>query len=160
MSRGSRKNYNRRDVSPDAKYGSVVVAKFINVIMEDGKKVVAEKILYNAMEKISSALTEKHSDIAMGLEAVILIVGPTIRTKTKRVGGVNYQVPVNVSYEDKIRMAMRMLLKAAIKARKTTISDALASELLLAAQGKGDACKERDAIIKMAEANRAFSHLQ
>ena len=157
MSRGKKRN--PRKLIPDVKYGSELITKFINMVMEDGKKEVAEKIVYSALEQVKQQLVEKYENVANGFQEVIMLVGPTVQTKVRRVGGANYQVPVDVPEYRRIFMGMKILKKAAYKQNGINMDKALATEILQALEGKGDAVKEKEAIQKMALANKAYAHL-
>ena len=127
--------------------------------MEDGKKEVAEKIVYSAIEMASSKIKEKYNDIANGFKEVILQVGPTLQIKVRRIGGSNYQVPVEVPEYKRIFMGMNILKKAANKKKGINFDKALAQEIMDAIEEKGEAYKEKITIQKMALANKAYSHL-
>ena len=157
MSRGKKRIV--RPIVPDSKYNSVIISKFINTIMEDGKKEVAEKIVYSALEQAKNKLVEKFGNVADGFKEVILLVGPTIQTKTKRVGGSNYQVPVELADYKRIFMGMKLLKNASYKKKGITMDKALAQEIMDAIEEKGEAYKEKVTIQKMALANKAYAHL-
>lgn len=157
MSRGKKRI--DRKIIPDSKYKSVVIAKFINTIMEDGKKEVAEKIVYSALEQAKNKLVEKFGNISDGFKEVILLVGPTIKTKTKRVGGSNYQVPVELVERERMFLGMKLLKTASSKKKGITMDKALAQEIMDALDEKGEAYKEKVTIQKMALANKAYAHL-
>ena len=145
----------KRNVLPDAKFGDLVVAKFINNVMEDGKKAVAEKIVYSAFD-ILSAKT-KQDALAVFSEA-IENVKPVLEVKSRRVGGAAYQVPCEVRADRRQALAIRWIIAAALKRSETTMTEKLANELLDAAANRGAAVKKREDTHKMAEANKAFSH--
>lgn len=157
MSRGKKRI--ERNILPDAKYKSKIIAKFINLVMEDGKKEVAEKIVYAALEQVETKLKDKYGDIAVGFNELILSVGPTVQTKVRRIGGANYQVPVEVPEYKRIFMGMKILKKAAHKKRGVNMDKALAQEIADAMEEKGEAFKEKLTIQKMALANKAYAHL-
>lgn len=149
----------KRKIEPDLLHGSSLVAKFINRIMKDGKKSVAQKSFYGAMEILG-----KDSKDALSLfEKAIENVGPRVEVKSRRVGGANYQVPLEVRGDRKNALAIRWIVEAA-RARSNkefhTFSGKLAAEIIEAAKGEGAAVKKRDNVHKMAEANRAFSHFR
>ena len=145
----------KRIVLPDAKYGDKVVAKFINNVMEDGKKAVAEKIVYSAFDIIASKT--KQEPLAIFAEA-LENVKPMVEVRSRRVGGATYQVPCEVRADRRQALAIRWIIAAALKRSETTMTDRLAGELLDAYANRGAAVKKREDTHKMAEANKAFSH--
>ncbi len=145
----------KRSVLPDAKFNDKVVAKFINNIMEDGKKAVAEKIVYSAFEIIASKT--KQDALSVFSEA-IENVKPMVEVRSRRVGGATYQVPCEVRADRRQALAIRWIIAAAKKRSETTMTDRLAYELMDAFANKGSAVKKREDTHKMAEANKAFSH--
>ena len=145
----------KRVVLPDAKYGDKVVAKFINNIMEDGKKAVAEKIVYSAFDVIASKT--KQEPLSVFLEA-IENVKPMVEVRSRRVGGATYQVPCEVRADRRQALSIRWIIAAALKRSENTMTDRIAGELLDAYANKGAAVKKREDTHKMAEANKAFSH--
>ena len=145
----------KRQVLPDAKYNNVVVAKFINGVMEDGKKAVAEKIVYSAFDII--AQKSKQDALSVFNEA-IENVKPMVEVRSRRVGGATYQVPSEVRADRRQALAIRWIIGAAHKRSETTMTERLANELLDAFANKGSAVKKREDTHKMAEANKAFSH--
>lgn len=145
----------KRVVLPDAKYHDKVVAKFINNVMEDGKKAVAEKIVYSAFD-ILSAKTKQ--DALNVFNEAIENVKPVLEVKSRRVGGATYQVPVEVRADRRQALAIRWIIAAANKRSETTMTEKLANELLDAAANRGASVKKREDTHKMAEANKAFSH--
>lgn len=145
----------KRIVLPDAKFGDKVVAKFINNVMEHGKKAVAEKIVYSAFDII--AAKSKQEALKVFNEA-IENVKPMVEVKSRRVGGATYQVPMEVRADRRQALAIRWIIEAAQKRSETTMTDRLANELLDAVANKGSAVKKREDTHKMAEANKAFSH--
>jgi small subunit ribosomal protein S7 len=145
----------KRETLPDPKFGSELLAKFINMVMVDGKKSVAEKILYGALNQAA----EKGSDEAMDLlEGALENVRPLVEVKSRRVGGATYQVPVEVRPNRRNSLAMRWLIDSARKRSEKSMAMRLAGELLDASQNKGAAVKKKDDTHRMAEANKAFSH--
>ena len=150
-----RRTAEKRIVLPDAKYGNKVVAKFINNIMEDGKKAVAEKIVYSALDIL--AQKTKRDALEVFLEA-IENVKPVVEVKSRRVGGATYQVPTEVRPDRRQALSIRWIKDAASKRSETTMTERVANELLDAAANKGAAIKKREDTHKMAEANKAFSH--
>lgn len=141
---------------PDPLYNSVVVTKFINKVMLDGKKSVAEKIFYSAIEIISSKNEEKRG-IDVFTEAVEN-VKPILEVKSRRVGGATYQVPVEVRPERQLSLSLRWLVDSSRKRNERTMAQRLANELMDAADNKGAAFKKKEDMYKMAEANKAFAH--
>ena len=150
-----RRTAEKRIVLPDAKYGDKVVAKFINNIMEDGKKAVAEKIVYSAFDIVASKT--KQDALKVFAEA-IENVKPVVEVRSRRVGGATYQVPVEVRADRRQALAIRWIIDAAKKRSETTMTEKVANELLDAFANKGSAVKKREDTHKMAEANKAFSH--
>ena len=145
----------KREVLPDPKYGSVKLAKFINILMLDGKKAVAERVIYGALDVIH----EKGSpDPLETLEAALENVSPAVEVKSRRVGGATYQVPVEVRPVRRSALAMRWVIDAARKRGEKSMMLKLAGELSDAAEKRGAAVKKRDDVHRMAEANKAFSH--
>ena len=145
----------KRNVLPDAKYGDKVVTKFINNVMEDGKKAVAEKIVYSAFDIIASKTKQEALTVfATALENV----KPMVEVRSRRVGGATYQVPCEVRADRRQALAIRWIIAAALKRSETTMTDRLAGELLDAYNNRGTAVKKREDTHKMAEANKAFSH--
>ncbi|SET78471.1 30S ribosomal protein S7 [Oceanicella actignis] len=145
----------KREVLPDAKYGDRVLTKFMNNLMYDGKKSVAEKIVYGAMERVEARL--KRSPIEAFHEALDNIK-PSVEVRSRRVGGATYQVPVEVRPERREALAIRWLINAARARNENTMEERLANELLDAVNGRGAAVKKREDTHKMADANKAFSH--
>ena len=145
----------KRIVLPDAKYGDTVVAKFINNVMEHGKKAVAEKIVYSAFDII--AQKSKQDALKVFAEALDN-VKPLVEVKSRRVGGATYQVPMEVRADRRQALAIRWIIEAAQKRSESTMTERLANELLDALANKGSAVKKREDTHRMAEANKAFSH--
>ena len=145
----------KRNVLPDAKYGDKVVAKFINNIMEDGKKAVAEKIVYSAFDILASKTKQ---DALKVFSDAIENVKPVVEVRSRRVGGATYQVPVEVRADRRQALSIRWIIDAAKKRSETTMTERVANELLDAFANKGSAVKKREDTHKMAEANKAFSH--
>jgi len=145
----------KREVLPDAKYGDKVLTKFMNNLMIDGKKSVAETIVYNAMERVETKL--KRSPIEVFVESLENIK-PSVEVRSRRVGGATYQVPVEVRPERREALAIRWLIKAARARNENTMEERLAAELIDAVQSRGSAVKKREDTHKMADANKAFSH--
>ena len=147
----------KRNVLPDAKFGNKVVAKFINNVMEDGKKAVAEKIVYSAFEIISAKTKQDALEV---FNTALENVKPVVEVRSRRVGGATYQVPCEVRAERRQALAIRWILGAALKRSETTMTEKLANELLDAYANKGSAVKKREDTHRMAEANKAFSHFK
>jgi small subunit ribosomal protein S7 len=145
----------QRKILPDPKFNSEILAKFINVLMLDGKKSVAEKIVYNALEVAAEKSSKEHLDI---FEVALDNVRPTVEVKSRRVGGSTYQVPVEVRQVRRNTLAMRWLIEAARKRGEKSMAYRLAGELVDAAENKGSAVKKREDVHRMAEANKAFAH--
>jgi len=145
-----------REILPDPKFGSKILAKFINHVMVDGKKSVAESIVYGALDRV----VEKNSgvDPVQFFEDTLERVRPMVEVKARRVGGATYQVPMEVRPSRRTALAMRWLVDAAAKRSEKSMALRLAGELLDAADGKGNALKKRDEVHRMADANKAFSH--
>jgi len=150
-----RREIPNRDILPDPKFGSEDVAKFINVITTDGKKSVAERIVYGAFSQIS----KKSGKEPLGVFGqAVGNVKPMVEVKSRRVGGANYQVPVEVRPVRRAALAMRWIREAARKRGEKSMDARLAGELMEAAEGRGGAMKKRDEVHRMAEANKAFAH--
>ena len=146
-----------RKIYPDPKYGSVVISKFINSIMYDGKRSTAEKILYSALEKIKEKSKEDPVKI---FNSAISNVKPNLEVRSRRVGGATYQVPVEVKSSRSQALALRWIMDATRKRKNKTMAEKLYFELLDASQNKGSAIKKREDVHKMAEANKAFAHFR
>jgi small subunit ribosomal protein S7 len=140
---------------PDAKYGSLTVAKFINFVMYDGKKTAAEKIIYEAFDNIKS---KTKSDPLKVFTDAINNIRPNLEVMSRRVGGATYQVPVEVKSKRSETLALRWLLEASRKRKNKTMSEKLFNEVMDASQRKGAAIKKREDTHKMAESNKAFAH--
>ena len=147
----------KREVLPDPKFNNIVVAKFVNAIMESGKKSVAENIVYGAFEIVQTK--SKMDPIAFFME-VLDKVKPSVEVKSRRVGGATYQVPVEVRPSRAVAVAMRWIKEAAANRNDKTMESKLASELLDAHNERGAAVKKREDTHKMAEANKAFAHFR
>jgi len=152
-----RREVPKREILPDPKFGSVDLSKFMNVVMESGKKAVAERIIYGALEQIEKKANKDPLEIFM---VAINNVKPMVEVKSRRVGGANYQVPVEVRPVRRMALAMRWLKDSARKRGEKSMSARLANELLEASEGRGGAMKKRDEVHRMAEANKAFSHFR
>jgi small subunit ribosomal protein S7 len=145
----------KREINPDPKFGDLVVSKFMNNLMYEGKKSVAESIVYGAMDKIQ---TKAKQDPLQVFHDALNNVAPAIEVRSRRVGGATYQVPVEVRIERRQALAIRWIITAARGRNENTMVDRLSGELLDAANNRGTAVKKREDTHKMAEANRAFSH--
>ena len=152
-----RREVPKREVLPDPKFGSVDLSKFMNVIMESGKKAVAERIIYGALDQVEKKAGKDPLEIFM---VAINNIKPMVEVKSRRVGGANYQVPVEVRSSRRTALAMRWLKDAARKRGEKSMGARLAGELLDAAEGRGGAVKKREEVHRMAEANKAFSHFR
>jgi len=150
-----RRRAEKREVLPDAKYGDVVVAKFMNSVMSRGKKSAAESIVYGSFDMIERRVKKSPVEI---FHAALDNVKPSIEVRSRRVGGATYQVPVEVRPERSQALAIRWLIQAARARAERTMADRLSAELRDAAENRGTAVKKREDTHKMAEANRAFSH--
>jgi len=146
-----------RKIYPDPKYGSVVISKFVNSIMYDGKKSKAEKILYEALEKIKE---KNKQDPLKVFNSAINNVKPNLEVRSRRVGGATYQVPVEVKINRGQALALRWLMEATRKRKNKSMSEKLYSEIMDASQNKGAAIKKREDTHKMAESNKAFAHFR
>ena len=145
----------KREVIPDPKFGDIVVSKFMNSLMQDGKKSAAESIVYGAFDIVQSKT--KQEPVAVFHQALDN-VAPHVEVRSRRVGGATYQVPVDVRPERRQALAIRWLISAARNRNETTMVDRLSGELMDAANNRGTAVKKREDTHKMAEANRAFAH--
>jgi small subunit ribosomal protein S7 len=145
----------KRQVLPDAKYSDRILTKFMNNLMLDGKKSVAERIVYGALERVEGKL--KRAPVEVFHEALENIK-PSVEVRSRRVGGATYQIPVEVRPERREALAIRWLIKAARTRNENTMEERLAGELLDAANTRGSAVKKREDTHKMADANKAFSH--
>lgn len=147
----------KREILPDPKFGSEVLAKFMNMIMQDGKKSVAERIVYGALEHIEGKQGGSPLEI---LEAALDNVKPAVEVKSRRVGGATYQVPVEVRPSRQQTLAMRWIIEMSRKRGEKTMAGRLGNELIEAAENRGAAVKKREDTHRMAEANKAFSHFR
>ena len=152
-----RREVPKREILPDPKFGSVELAKFMNVVMLSGKKAVAERIVYGAFKQIESTTGKEPLEV---FNAAINNVKPVVEVKSRRVGGANYQVPVEVRPVRRLALAMRWMREAAKKRGEKSMDLRLAGELSDAAEGRGGAMKKREDTHKMADANKAFSHFR
>ena len=145
----------KREINPDPKFGDLVVTKFMNAVMYDGKKSVAESIVYGALDQVQAKTRQEPVTI---FHQALDNVAPHLEVKSRRVGGATYQVPVDVRPERRQALAIRWLIAAARSRNETTMVDRLSGELMDAANNRGSAVKKREDTNKMAEANRAFAH--
>ncbi|WP_417069448.1 30S ribosomal protein S7 [Niveibacterium terrae] len=152
-----RREVPKREILPDPKFGSQDVSKFINVLMQSGKKAVAERIIYGALENIQTKSGKDPLDV---FAAAVNNVKPVVEVKSRRVGGANYQVPVEVRPSRRMALSMRWIREAARKRSEKSMAQRLAGELLEASEGRGAAMKKREEVHRMAEANKAFSHFR
>lgn len=147
----------KRDVLPDPKFGSQLLAKFMNHLMISGKKAVAERIVYGALDIIEE---RKKTDPLESFEKALESIRPMVEVKSRRVGGATYQVPVEVRPSRRTALAMRWLVDAARKRGEKSMPARLAGEIIDATEGKGAAMRKREDVHRMAEANKAFSHFR
>ncbi|RUW52213.1 30S ribosomal protein S7 [Mesorhizobium sp. M8A.F.Ca.ET.021.01.1.1] len=145
----------KREINPDPKFGDLIVTKFMNAVMYDGKKSVAETIVYGALDQVQSKTKQEPVTV---FHQALDNVAPHVEVRSRRVGGATYQVPVDVRPERRQAFAIRWLIAAARNRNETTMVDRLSGELMDAANNRGTAVKKREDTHKMAEANRAFAH--
>ena len=145
----------KREILPDPKFGSQQLAKFINHVMVSGKKAVAEKIVYDALETVEK---KGHPDALEMFDKALEAIQPMVEVKSRRVGGATYQVPVEVRPARQVALAMRWLVEYSRKRGEKSMALRLAGEIIDASEGKGAAVKKREDVHRMAEANKAFSH--
>ena len=145
----------KRQVLPDPKFKDIVISKFMNQIMQDGKKSTAERIVYGAFDLVESKAKKDPVEV---FHSALEAISPAVEVRSRRVGGATYQVPVEVRPERRQALAIRWLAAAASSRNENTMRERLAGELLDASQGRGTAVKKREDTHRMAEANRAFSH--
>jgi small subunit ribosomal protein S7 len=150
-----RREVPKREILPDPKFKSTEIAKFVNVLMKAGKKSVAEQIIYRALDQITK---KSGKDAVEIFNAAINAVKPMVEVKSRRVGGANYQVPVEVRPVRRTALSMRWIREAARKRGEKSMGARLAGELMDAAEGRGSAIKKREEVHRMAEANKAFAH--
>jgi len=150
-----RRRAEKRPIDPDPRYGDMMVAKFINVIMRDGKKSIARRIVYEAFEIIQQRTKQDPLEV---FRKAISNVAPVVEVRSRRIGGANYQVPMEVREDRRIALAMRWIKQYARERRDKSMALKLAAELIAAANGEGGAVRKRDEVHRMAEANRAFAH--
>jgi small subunit ribosomal protein S7 len=147
----------KRYIKPDPRYNDVLVAKFINYLMWDGKKTVARKVLYESFEIIAKKTKENPLEV---FKKAVNNVQPLVEVRSRRVGGATYQVPMEVRPERRIALALRWLRNYARERKEKTMSQKLAAELIAASKGEGAAVKKKDDTHRMAEANKAFAHFK
>jgi len=148
----------KRTILPDPKHGSQMLAKFINMIMHGGKKSVAERIVYGAIEQIASRSGQSEGQAVETLATALDNVKPMVEVKSRRVGGATYQVPIEVRPTRRQTLAMRWVIESARKRSEKSMAMRLAGELMDAAENRGSAVKKREDTHRMAEANKAFAH--
>ena len=152
-----RNQANKRTVLPDPKFKSILVTKFINVLMYGGKRSVAERIFYDALDSVGEKTKKQGVEV---FSKAVDNVKPTLQVKSRRVGGANYQVPVEVSAERRQALAIRWLITYARERGEKTMADKLAAEIVAASNNEGNAVKKREDTHKMVEANKAFAHFR
>ena len=152
-----KKRAEKRRVTPDPRFNDIVLAQFVNIIMEDGKKATARACVYGAMDIIAEKTKEDPLEV---FRKAMSNVSPAVEIRPRRVGGATYQVPMEVREERRTALAIRWLKKYALERRDRTMASKLASEIQAAANGEGGAMKRRDEMHRMADANRAFSHFR
>jgi small subunit ribosomal protein S7 len=149
------KRASKRKIQPDLKYRNITVAKLINYVMQDGKKITALKVVYQALDLVKERTEHEPVEV---LEAALKNITPTLEVRSRRVGGATYQVPIPVRKERQLALAFRWMLEAARAKKAKPMHEKLANELVAAANGEGDAVKKKADVQRMAEANRAFAH--
>ncbi len=154
MPRG-RPKYKKHERKPDPKFGNILIGRFINHIMRRGKKTVAQKIVYDAFDIISNKTKQDPIEI---FEQAIRNTSPILEVKSRRIGGANYQIPVEVKGERRETLAMRWIIEAAKRKKGAPMAKKIAQEVILAAKNEGEAIKTKENIHKIAEANKAFAH--
>lgn len=147
----------KRDVIPDPKYGDIVVTKFMNSLMEDGKKSVAESIVYGAFDIVQQ---KSKQDPIAAFHSALENIRPAVEVRSRRVGGATYQVPVEISFERQESLALRWIVNAATGRKGTPMREAIAAEIVDAYNNTGSVVKKKEEMHKMAQANRAFAHLR
>ena len=150
-----RHSADKREINPDPKFGDLIVTKFMNAVMYDGKKSVAETIVYGALDQVQSKTKQEPVTV---FHQALDNVAPHVEVRSRRVGGATYQVPVDVRPERRQALAIRWLITAARNRNETTMVDRLSGEMMDAANNRGTAVKKREDTHRMAEANRAFAH--
>ena len=152
-----RREVPKRVILPDPKFGNLALAKFVNILMKDGKKSVAEKIIYGALDLIAERRTEEPLEI---FDGALENVKPMVEVKSRRVGGATYQVPVEVRASRRIALAMRWVVEYARQRSEKSMTQRLAGELIDAFEKRGGAMRKTEDVHRMAEANKAFSHFR
>ncbi|MEA5445196.1 30S ribosomal protein S7 [Gammaproteobacteria bacterium AB-CW1] len=152
-----RREVPKRHVLPDPKFSSELLAKFVNMVMVDGKKSVAERVVYGALDRVQE---KKSGDPLEMLETALENVRPMVEVKSRRVGGATYQVPVEVRPVRQMALAMRWTIDASRARSEKSMAERLAGELMEAAENRGSAVRKREDVHRMAEANKAFSHFR
>jgi small subunit ribosomal protein S7 len=152
-----RREVPKRDILPDPKFGSTQITKFVNMIMQSGKKSIAESIMYNALDTISQRGKGESLEV---LDQALENVSPMVEVKSRRVGGATYQVPVEVRADRRVTLAMRWIIDAARRRGEKSMQLKLAGELMDASENRGSAVKKREDTHRMAEANKAFAHFR
>jgi small subunit ribosomal protein S7 len=150
----------KRDILPDPKFDSILLSKFINMTMMSGKKSVAEKIIYGAIDIISDRSGKDDQETISLLTTALDNVKPSVEVKSRRVGGATYQVPIEVRSVRRETLAMRWVIDSARKRNEKTMAQRVAGELMDASENRGSAVKKREEVHKMAEANKAFAHFR
>jgi small subunit ribosomal protein S7 len=145
----------KRKINPDAKFGEIIITKLMNCLMEDGKKSVAENIVYGALDIVEAKLKQNPLEV---FKEALKNIRPAIEVRSRRVGGATYQVPTDVREDRSIALALRWLIIAAKKRAEKTMRERLAGEIIDAFNNRGGAAKKREDTHKMADANKAFSH--
>ncbi|MFA6099902.1 MAG: 30S ribosomal protein S7 [Patescibacteria group bacterium] len=145
----------RRSVLPDPKFTSIVVAKFINYVMEGGKKSTAQRIVYQALDKVEAKAKKPAMEV---FDEALKNVSPLLEVKSRRVGGANYQIPLQVRADRRQQLAFRWIITSARSKKGKPMAEKLATEILAASENQGDAVKKKQDVQRMAEANRAFAH--
>ena len=152
-----RREVPKRDILPDPKFGSTQITKFVNMIMQSGKKSIAESIMYNALDTIAQRGKGESLEV---LDQALENVSPMVEVKSRRVGGATYQVPVEVRADRRVTLAMRWIIDAARRRGEKSMQLKLAGELMDASENRGSAVKKREDTHRMAEANKAFAHFR
>jgi small subunit ribosomal protein S7 len=152
-----RREVPKRDILPDPKFGSTQITKFVNMIMQSGKKSTAEAIMYNALDAIRQRGKGESLEV---LDQALENVSPMVEVKSRRVGGATYQVPVEVRADRRVTLAMRWIIDASRKRGEKSMQLKLAGELMDASENRGSAVKKREDTHRMAEANKAFAHFR
>ena len=147
----------KRRVTPDPRFNDVVLAKFVNAVMEDGQKAKARKIVYDAFDIVAEKTKEEPLEV---FRKAMSNVAPAVEIRPRRVGGATYQVPIEVREERRVALAIRWLKKYAVDRRDRSLASKIASELIAASNSEGGAMKRRDEMHRAADANRAFSHFR